>query len=105
MEETLFNPQAVKLFLRRTDAPEAEPWQELTAGVCQLGPFEESETPTGHAFTSTLRCTLTLRPLGRKTFVRLMQTAGVMRRPRCTYKTNKDYINRRRYNGRRKPRR
>ena len=101
MAGTLFSPQPVKFFLRRADANEAEPWQELTAGTCQLGPFEESKTPSGYAFTSNLR--FTLRPLGRKTYIRLLQAAGVLCRPRFTYRTNNEAINRRRYNGRRKP--
>ena len=46
-------------------------------------------------FHGTWRCNMSR--------LRFFQFCGVKKAPRCTYKTNMDYINRRRYNGHKKP--
>ena len=96
--------QPVKLFLRSKDADEGEPWQELAVADGRLTPFDEfkeTETPAGHRFTGTL--SFTLRKLKRKELLRFLKVCGIIRSPRCTYRTNVALINRRRYNGHRRP--
>lgn len=96
--------QPVKVFLRRKDADEGEPWQELAVADGRLTPFDEfkeTETPTGHRFTGKI--SFTLRKPNRRKLLALLQECGIIRRPRFTYKTNVALINRRRYNGHRRP--
>ena len=56
-----------------------------------------------HPMVATIKVSATLRPIPRKARVKLLQLAGFLRAPRCTYRTNVALINRRRYNGHRRP--
>lgn len=98
--------QPRKIFLSFLDAETGGLSNPIVVGETSqvtLGPFVAEETETGHRFNSTIRMTATIRPLSRKIVIRLLQTAGIIRAPRCAYKTNIDFINRRRYNGHRRP--
>lgn len=87
--------EPVKLFIKPCGQPEAD-WKELTTEIISDSITITKETPDSHfptrfSFTATINFT-------RKNRIRLLQTVGLMKRPRCTYKTIKrDCAKRNRY--------
>lgn len=90
MAITLFKSGAVeKLFFKPSDQPEAE-WQEVTCTSNSIV-VEKWADDMADAWIEALRpepmqFTFTLRG-GRKAHIRLLQSFGVLKKPRCTYKT------------------
>ena len=80
---------------------------EFDAGsICtavQLKPDDCDKTGWDAIRPVEITMSATLRPLPRRARVKLLQLAGILRAPRCTYRTNVALVNRRRYNGHRRP--
>lgn len=75
-----------KIFLKPVGQPEAD-WKELTAEIISDSITITKEAPDSHfptrfSFTATVNFT-------RKNRILLLQTVGLMKRSRCTYKTIK----------------
>lgn len=71
---------------------------------CQKLTADDHEDPEAPHFPAVrIQVTATLRRFPRKDKVKLLQLAGILRAPRFTYRTNVALVNRRRYNGHRRP--
>ncbi len=77
---------------------------EFEAGAIHFDSVDLDKDVTIHpeAFAK-IRFSVTLRRWKHKDLVRLKQTFGILRVPRCAFRTNKETINRRRYNGHKRP--
>lgn len=77
---------------------------EFEAGAIHFDPVDlDKDVTIRPEARVNLHFTATLRRLKHKDLVRLMQTFGILRVPRCAFRTNKETINRRRYNGHKRP--
>jgi len=78
----LFTP--TKVFIKPFDKPESD-WKEFVGDIVRDSITITESTPNPYRPT-TLNFTATLR-ISRKNRIRLFKSLGLMKRPRCTYKT------------------
>ena len=87
MGEELFGTP--KLFIKPIGKPEAD-WKELVGPIVSDSitiSEKDDDAPalgyqTRHVFTATIR-------ISRKNRIKLLQSVGLMKRPKCTYRTVK----------------
>lgn len=82
--EDLFT--SANVFIKPIDKPEAD-WQELVGDIVRDS-ITITESASNPYSPATLNFTATLR-ISRKNRIRLLKSVGLMKRPRCTYKTIK----------------
>ena len=88
MTNTLFHTTPVKLFLKRDGQME---WTELDGakGDIRLGELNDGSEPAIENFSANYSLTFQMKPLSRRKLIRLRQTFGLLKAPRCTYRTIK----------------
>ena len=80
------NFETGKIFLKPIGQPEMD-WQEIVGEVVSDSITIREDAPDMN-FPTRLNFTVTLR-ISRKNRIRLFKSVGLMKRPRCTYKTIK----------------
>lgn len=77
-----------KIFLKPVDQPEMD-WQEMVGEVVSDSITIREDVPD-MKFPTRLNFTATLN-ISRNNFIRILKSIGLMKRPRCTYKTIRRY--------------
>ena len=73
-----------KIFLKPVDQPEID-WQEMVGEIVSDSITIREDVPDMN-FPTRLNFTATLS-ISRKNYIRFLKSVGLMKRPRCTYKT------------------
>lgn len=81
---TIPNFEIEKIFLKPIGQPERD-WQEIVGEVVSDSITIREDVPDMN-FPTRLNFVATLS-ISRKNYIRLLKSAGLMKRPRCTYKT------------------
>ena len=84
MGEELFGTP--KLFIKPIGKPEAD-WKELVGPIVQDSISISEDVPDIYSPTR-IRFTATVR-ISKKNRIKLLQSVGLMKRPKCTYRTVK----------------